>query len=177
MPWVSNHPPGYNRKALSLWPGELLATHCVLQALCWCYIVHQGWKNGLRVKWSSWQPSWELLPVRWLLFHVLQAWSCARPWTVNQVKSKSCLTLWLIVNMPSGTSAQELDSDAGAGTGEPASFRRDSLFSPLFPFPPHPSPLQPFPLLPRFPFPSHPLLYPPLGIGLRLIQFGRGEPL
>lgn len=120
---------------------------------------------------------WELLPVRWLLFHVLQAWSCARPWTVNQVKSKSCLTLWLIVNMPSDTSAQELDSDAGAGTGEPASFRRDSLFSPLFPFPPHPSPLQPFPLLPRFPLPSHPLLYPPLGIGLRLIQFGRGEPL
>lgn len=35
------------------------------------------------------QPSWELLPVTWLLFHVLQAWSCARSWTVNRVKLRT----------------------------------------------------------------------------------------
>ena len=70
---------------------------------------------------------------------LLQAWGRARSWTVNRVKSKNCPTLQFTANMPSGTSAQELDSSTRAGTGgqhlwgEMSAPRSPPLLLPLFP--------------------------------------------
>ena len=137
-PRVSNRSPGCNPKALSLWPGGLLWPHCVFWALC----LHEwhtraGRRDQVRVKYSSRQLSWELLPRRWLVLNVLQAWSCTRNCTVQ---SKSCYTLWFIVNIASCTSAQGLAGNAKSGTEEQASFGRGSLFSPIFLFSPPSSP-------------------------------------
>ena len=48
---VPNHSAGHNPGALSLWSEELHALHFVCSMLV--SMVYQGWKNGLRVKYSS----------------------------------------------------------------------------------------------------------------------------